>query len=96
MTLADHIAALNAKTQAWIDEDPTNRGGFLHITDITYWNRGGIHTVEDFERHELVNTIWDVYKEVHGVRPRGLGLYGMSIAELKEMLNGLYENAYAH
>jgi hypothetical protein len=96
MTLANHIAALNAKAQAWIDEDPTNRFMCQYISDIAYWNSIGIHTVEDFERQELENTIWDVYKEVHGVRPRGLGLKDMSIAELKEMLNGLYEYGYAH
>jgi hypothetical protein len=96
MTLADHIAALNAKAQAWIDEDPTNRFMCQYISDIDYWNSIGIHTVEDFERYELENTIWDVYKEVHGVRPRGLGLKDMSIDELKELLNGLYEYGYAH
>jgi hypothetical protein len=94
-SLLSHIESLNAKTQAWIDEAP-GRGGCLRTTDIAYWNSIGVHTVEDFERQELENTIWDVYKEVHGVRPRGLGLKDMSMLELKEMLTGLYEYGYAH
>jgi hypothetical protein len=96
MTLANHIAALNAKAQAWIDEDPNNRWMCQYISDIGYWNSIGVHTVEDFERYELENTIWGVYKEVHGVRPRSINFKDMSIAELKEMLTDLYEYAYAH
>lgn len=88
MTLADHIAALNAKTRAWIDEVP-GRGACLYISDIAYWNGIGIHTVEDFERYELETAIWDTYKEVHGVRPRGINFKEMSITELKEMLAAL-------
>jgi hypothetical protein len=95
-SLLSHIESLNAKAQAWIDEDPNNRFMCQYISDIAYWNSIGIHTVEDFERQELENTIWDVYKEVHGVRPRGLGLKDMSMLELKEMLTGLYEYGYAH
>jgi hypothetical protein len=95
-SLLSHIESLNAKAQAWIDEDPKNRFMCQYISDIGYWNSIGIHTVEDFERQELENTIWDVYKEVHGVRPRGLGLKDMSMLELKEMLTGLYEYGYAH
>jgi hypothetical protein len=87
-TLSNHIAALNAKTQAWIDEAP-GRGAGLYTTDIGYWNSCGVYTPEDFDRYELENTIWDVYKEVHGVRPRGLGLKDMSIAELQMFLNNL-------
>jgi hypothetical protein len=88
MTLADHIAALNSKTQAWIDEAP-GRGACLYISDIAHWNSIGIHTVEDFERYELENDIWDTYKEVFGVRPRGLGLKDMSIDELRLFLSNL-------
>jgi hypothetical protein len=100
-SLLSHIESLNAKAQAWIDEAPGRRG-CLRTTDIAYWNSIGVHTVEDFERQELECTIWDVYKEVHGVwrdrdrRARGLGLKDMSMLELKEMLTGLYEYGYAH
>jgi len=89
MTLADHIAALNAKTQAWIDEVPGRRIAYLYTTDMSHWNSCEIHTVEDFERYELETAIWDTYKEVHGVRPRGINFKEMSITELKEMLAAL-------
>ena len=55
--LADHIAALNAKTQAWIDEAPGRRIAYLYTTDMSHWNDIDIHTVEDFERWELENDI---------------------------------------
>ena len=88
-TLSNHIAALNAKAQAWIDEDPTHRFMCKYVSDIAYWNSIGIHTVEDFERYVLESNIWDIYKEVYGLRPRGLGLKDMSIAELQVFLNNL-------
>jgi hypothetical protein len=87
MTLAEHLAALNAKTLAWIAEDPANRWAGLLTEDLTHWAEMGIHTVADFERYELETLVWDMYKDATGIRPRHLNLKSMSLEELQDLVN---------
>ena len=83
MTLAEHLAALNAKTLAWIAEDPDNRWAGLIVEDLAHWAEMGIHTVEQYERYDLETLVWDMYKDVTGIRPRHLDLKSMSLEELR-------------
>ena len=41
-----------------------------------------MNTETDY-KYELVQTLWDLFKEVHGVRPRGMGYEKYSIADLE-------------
>jgi len=34
-------------------------------------------------KDELVQTLWDLFKEVHGVRPRGMGYEKYSVTDLE-------------
>jgi|TARA_Y100000015_G_scaffold35572_1_gene36338 hypothetical protein len=34
-------------------------------------------------RDEMLQTLWDLFKEVHGVRPRGMGYEKYSITDLE-------------
>lgn len=53
MKLLEHIKQLNAKTRAWITEDPNARYWMgLYDEDVEYWAQYGIHTVEDFEQYK--------------------------------------------
>lgn len=83
MDLATYIAEQNAKTQAWIDEDPANRWAGMMVTDIKFWNDQGIYTVEDMKRHDLETYIWDAYKDANGIRPRFMNFSAMSMEELQ-------------
>jgi len=83
MDLTTYIAEQNAKTQAWIDEDPANRWASMIITDISFWNDQGIYTVEDMKRHDLETYIWDAYKDANGIRPRFMNFSAMSTEELQ-------------
>lgn len=38
------------------------------------------------EKQQLECSVWDAYKDAHGVRPRFMNMDAMSIAELKEEL----------
>lgn len=89
MTLSDYIAEQNSKTQAWVDEDPSNRWAGMIVTDLDHWAQYGVHTVEDFKRYELESYIWDCYKDVHGIRPRWINFSEMSTAEMQEMADNL-------
>jgi hypothetical protein len=86
-SLASHLAALNAKTLAWVAEDPTNRWAGTYTEDLAHWAEMGIHTVAQFKRHENESLFWDMYKEVTGCRPRHVNLKDMSDAELEHELD---------
>ena len=89
--LINHIKAENAKTQAWIDEDPDNRWAGMIVEDPEHWKRMGVTTVEQYEHYMMSMTIYDLYKEVHGIRPRWYDFDSMSYEEMKKLYDGLLE-----
>jgi hypothetical protein len=87
--LIAHIKNINAETQAWIAESPETRWAGIICEDPAHWAGYDIFTVEDFERHELEAAIWDIYKDVYGVRPRHINWKAMSNAELEDYYESL-------
>lgn len=83
ITLAQYIATRNAETLAWIAEDPDNRWAGLIVDDLAFWAEQGILTVKDFNRHNLECTIWDLYRDVTGFRPRHMDFKSMSYEDLE-------------
>jgi hypothetical protein len=90
MTLAEHLAALNAEKLAWVAEDPDNRWTGLYMEDLAHWAEIGVLTVRDFKRYELESTIWELYKDVTGYRPRHMNFSDMSYEELERECDLLY------
>lgn len=88
MTLAEHLAALNAEKQAWMDAGPDRWTGFW-VEDLAHWAEIGVYTVEDFKRYDLETLVWDMYKDVCGFRPRHLDLKAMSLQELEDLADYL-------
>jgi hypothetical protein len=93
MTLAEYIADRNAKSAAWVAEDPENRWSSGIITDLEHWAEYGITTVEEFVRQELIGDISDTYKSLNGIRPRWMNLSEMSIEELRETADSLFKES---
>jgi hypothetical protein len=87
--LLAHIKAENAKKQAWIDEDPENRWAGMILEDVDYWADMGVRTVEQYEAYMMRATIWDLFKDVNGFRPRHMDLDSMSLEELNELYDSL-------
>lgn len=67
--LAAHIAILNAKAEAWRQENPTGFHSGV-IDDIAFWNAQGIFTPAQFERSGLEDQVWEMYKDINGISPR--------------------------
>lgn len=84
MTLEQHIRNMNDKTRAWVAEDPDNRWAGLLVEDTAHWAEMGIYTVAQFQRYEMETSIWDLYKEVTGIRPRHMDFKSMSDEQLKK------------
>jgi hypothetical protein len=84
MTLAELLASKNAETLAWIAEDPSNRWAGLIVEDLAHWAEIGVHTVEDYERYDLETLVWEMYKDVTGIRPRHMDFKSMTLEELRK------------
>lgn len=81
-TLREHIEKINDERRTWVSEDPENRFTFLYIDDIEYWKHLGIETVEQFKKSNLITSIYDSYKDKHGIHPRGIKFNEMTLDEL--------------
>ena len=86
--LLNHIKALNAETQAWVDAVPGRGAGFL-TEDLAHWSEYGITTPMEFDMYMLKCTIVDIHKSVYGFKPSWIGLGEMSMEELQKELEGL-------
>ena len=89
ITLILHIRAENAKTRAWVDEDPDNRMAFTAIDNAEHWAKYGVTSVAEFKLYNARAELWDWYKEVHGIRPRWMNVWDMSLEEVEEELAAL-------
>jgi hypothetical protein len=87
--LASYLADRNAATLAWVAEDPANRWAGTYTEDLAHWAELGVLTVRDFHRYEMVTSYSDLYKDVCGIRPRGMDLDSMSYEELEKEYNYL-------
>jgi hypothetical protein len=83
MELMAELAKRNAKTEAWVAEDPKNRWAGLYSMDQAHWVERGITTVEALERDELATYIYEGHKDAFGVKGRHYDFEAMSLEELK-------------
>lgn len=86
----EHVKAENAKTKAWIAEDPENRWAGFYSEDPEWWiNERNVETMEDFHRWTMESTISDLHKDVYGFRPRSMNVSEMTFEELETEYNEL-------
>lgn len=83
MELMAHIKAENAKTRAWVAEDPANRWSGLYPEDEAHWVERGITTLEALERDELATYIYEGHKDAFGVKGRHYDFDAMSLEDLR-------------
>lgn len=94
LLLQQHIRAKNAE---WVAEcEAAGAEWYSTITDdMEYWAELGITTVAQYERSRLESSIWDLYKDVNGVRPRHMDFASMSDAELEAEYDSLLDDLKA-
>ena len=68
--LLQHIRESNAKTRAWVNEDPENRWATYPVADLESLHDRGIFTVDDYELYNLWACAYDMHKDVYGYKPR--------------------------
>ena len=81
--LVAHIRARNAKTEAWVAEDPANRWAGLLVDDPAHWAAYGITTPEQFDHYLLVCDVYEGTRSVFGYKPSWAAINAMTTAELE-------------
>lgn len=87
-TLEQHIEDLNAKAQQWMTEEPGRWASEYH-TDMDHWAEMGVETPSQFDRYMNECNYWDLYKDMHGIRPRWVKFSELSDAEVETMFQDL-------
>lgn len=87
--LTAHIQKINAKTQAWINEDPKNRCAGMLVDEPEHWARYDIYTVAQFEHYMAALDLYEATKAHHGYKPDWRSLMAMSTEELIEAIKRL-------
>jgi hypothetical protein len=87
--LVTHIRNLNAKTQAWVDEDPKNRWAGMLVDESEHWARYDVHTVAQFEHYMAATNLYEATKDKYGYKPNWSRLKAMSTEQLEEALKNL-------
>lgn len=82
-SLIAKIETLNAKTEAWVAEDPKNRWAGLLTTDLDHWKSMDITTGDALEHYLAVSDVYEFTKDVHGFKPSWEALKGMTLEELE-------------
>jgi hypothetical protein len=87
--LQAHLDAIEAKTRAWVAEDPATRWACWPVADAAVWAKDGITTVAQFRHKALVTEVCEQIKDLHHCRPDFERINEMSDAELEAMAQRL-------
>lgn len=89
MTLTSDQIALQNFLKA--SNEAAKAKGFVGmvVEDAQFWSERNINSVEEFEIYDAQCTLWDIYKDVYGVRPRHMDINNMSLGELRSEIDYL-------
>lgn len=63
------------------------------VSDIDHWAECGIFNIAQYEHSSAVGIYMDVYKDVHGVKPRWMNFNQMTTEEIYQELDNLTKQA---
>lgn len=85
MTAQEYVDAQNARTRAWVAEDPENRWAGELVCDERWTS------ALEAARCLAIGELSDAFKEANGVRPRHYNLTAMSLDELEAEIQRCHE-----
>lgn len=90
LALLAHLEAARDEILAWVEAAPGRWAGYAPC-DLDFWAEQGVMSIADYELHDMRSNIWDLYKDVHGIRPRWMNFDEMSADELRATYDSLIE-----
>ena len=88
MTLLEHIKAINAEAYAKMEATKGLVIGMI-TEDLDHWAGYGISTPSQLDRYFTEQAVYNIHKDVYGVRCKYSRLTEMSDEELDNELKGL-------
>jgi hypothetical protein len=82
-TALDKINEVNAKSEAWVAEDPTNRAVCILSTDMEWWSSINVNTYEEMEKYLLVSDVYEATRDLYGYKRDWSQLTAMSVEQLE-------------
>lgn len=83
LALVNHIQAKNAETRAWMAEAPNRWAGII-VEDPEHWAEYGVYSVAQYEHYMAAQDHYEIYKSIHGIRPRWMDYHSMTVEEIRE------------
>ena len=83
IALEAHLLAIEAKTKAWVAEDPKNRWACYPVTEAAFWAEQGICSVADFTKYSLVSQVHESTHDLWHYKPDWSALMALTIPELQ-------------
>ncbi len=88
MTAQERACEINERNRARTAADSALCCGVL-AEDPAFWADCGVVTAQELDRYLLIETIFDVYKSVRGIKPRWYNFDDMTTAQLEDFLEGI-------
>lgn len=79
--LKAHIEAINDRTREWLKEDSRRWAGIV-VSDPEHWAEYGIYTPEQYDRYMVLQSNYEVCKDVNGYRRSNDFYEGMTNDEI--------------
>jgi hypothetical protein len=92
IALQAHIEAKNAEALAWAAE-VEGRWTSTVVSDPAHWAEQGITTVAQYDHHMAAMTHYEVYRDIHGIKPRWIDYDSMTTEEIEEELDEMSNGA---
>ena len=89
IALEAHLLAIEAKTKAWVAEDPKNRWACYPVIEAAFWAEQGIASIADFNHNSLVSQVFESTRDLYGYKPNWGALNACTDAELQAEADAL-------
>ena len=70
-------------------------GSDMYSTDQAYWDERDVSTGDEFAHFVLSSTVWDLFYQLEGIRPRFMNFDDMSPKDLQDEINNLNDQLEA-
>lgn len=85
LELKAHIAKDNIKALE-------NGSMFTMTDDLEHWANMDVFNINQYEKHCIIGTYIDVYKEIHGIKPRWMNFDNMSFQDISDDLDRMIKS----
>lgn len=85
-------SVLSATERAQAINLANDPGGFKLVEDAAHWVEYGIETGEQLDHYLAWCDYVNLYKDVHGIKPRWVDPSGLSTDKIQQMTQGLEED----